>query len=265
MRLVLASYSSSGAEMRARRLVVVLTVSAAMLLFATTARAQRTNFQSGTTTNTLFGQQTIGGNGQSQTGSSSQGSQSAQVGSASSVDTTNVALRNMTTRPQVETQQQRGAFVGADSSDTVHARSLQALQGGGGSRTAASGLAQLQNLFSQGLQNINRNNQQGSQPQIRVSLKMGFTPRPVSTAQIKTFETRLTKLPALRFVGQPELTLEGRTAVLRGKVASEDDRQLAEALVRMEPAVLDVRNELVVDASATTATAEAQSPSASSP
>jgi hypothetical protein len=161
----------------------------------------------------------------------------------------------------VATTQQRGAFVGADSSDTTNARSLQSA---GAGRNVASGLTQLQNLFSQGMQNINRSNQQ-SQPQIRVALRMGFTPRPVSTAQFKAFEARLTRMPAIRFVGQPELMLEGRTAVLRGKVASEDDRQLAEALVRMEPAVLDVRNELAVDSSATTEVPEPQAPASGSP
>ena len=51
--------------------------------------------------------------------------------------------------------------------------------------------------------------------------------------------------------GPASVTMEGRTAVLRGKVATAEDRELAAALTLMEPDVKDVRNELVVDSLAT--------------
>ena len=154
--------------------------------------------------------------------------------------------------PQIQTTQQRGAFVGADSADTTNARSLQGTNTRG-QFGANNGLAQLQNLFQQGLQNINQGNQQGAQVQIPISLKLGFTPQPVSSTRMQAFATRLTKLPSIRFVGPASVTMEGRTAVLRGKVLTEEDRELAQALALMEPDVKDVRNELMVETTATTA------------
>jgi hypothetical protein len=227
-------------------------LAALLVLMADSASAQRTNYSSGTTTNGLFGQNTVGGSG-SATGRTTGGSSStAQSGAGAGVDTTNVALSSQSMRPTVSTTQQRGAFVGADSGDTTNARSLQATNAR--RTTQNNGLAQLQNLFTQGLQNINNANQQGqSQTQIRVNLKLGFAPQPVAAPRVQAFQTTITKLPGIAWVGQPQVTLEGRTAVLRGKVATEDDRELAEALALMEPDVLDVRNELQVDSSGTTA------------
>lgn len=43
-----------------------------------------------------------------------------------------------------------------------------------------------------------------------------------------------------------EVSTEGRTAVLRGEVASERDRALIELLIQFEPGISDVRNELKV-------------------
>jgi hypothetical protein len=222
-----------------------------VMLIADSASAQRTNYSSGTTTNGLFGQNTVGGSG-SATGSTGGSGSSAQSGAGAGMDTTNVALSSQSMRPTVSTTQQRGAFVGADTGDTANVRSLQATNAR--RTTQNNGLAQLQNLFTQGLQNINNSNQQGqSQTQIRVNLKLGFAPQPVAAPRVQAFQTRITSLPGIAWVGRPQVTMEGRTAVLRGKVATADDRELAEALALMEPDVLDVRNELLVDSSGTTA------------
>jgi len=45
------------------------------------------------------------------------------------------------------------------------------------------------------------------------------------------------------------VTIEGQTATLRGRVASQEDRMLAEDLALMEPGISQVRNELVVEGS----------------
>jgi osmotically-inducible protein OsmY len=68
-------------------------------------------------------------------------------------------------------------------------------------------------------------------------------------------------------LGKIEATLEGnRTVVLRGRVATEADRQLAEGLARLEPAAMAVRNELVVgSAPGTTAEAVPPPPAAGTP
>jgi hypothetical protein len=140
-------------------------------------------------------------------------------------------------------------FVGADSADVVNLRSAQGTTGA--RRTTQSGLQNIFQQFSQDIATAQRNQgQQGrNQPNIRVSLRLGFQPAPASSVQFEAFTQRLTKLPGIRLVGPMEATLEGKTAVLRGIVASEADRDLAEALALMEPGVRDVRNELVVDPS----------------
>jgi hypothetical protein len=148
---------------------------------------------------------------------------------------------------QQSLQQTQGAFVGADSADTTNFRSMQALQGGTQGRAGAnSGISQLQNLFSQGLQGLNQQSQRAVRPQIRVPLRLGFQPQPVSVASVRRFETSLTSLPGIRFIGPAEVVMEGRTAVLRGTVASDEDRRLAQALAMMEPEILAVKNELQV-------------------
>jgi hypothetical protein len=46
------------------------------------------------------------------------------------------------------------------------------------------------------------------------------------------------------------VTMQDETAILRGRVATENDRQLAELLARFEPGIWQVRNELTVGAPA---------------
>ena len=254
-----------------RRLTACGSIAAMLFLMShAVVRAQGSNFSNGRTTNGLFGQTTVGGNSSTNIGMNSgssggsSGGNSSSSGSSSGAAPSNIALTTEMLRPPVETSQQRGAFVGADSADTTNMRSLQ---GTNARRTSSanSGLAQLENLFTQGLQNINRNNQSGSQVQIPVALRLGFAPQPASLTGVQAFQTRLNRLPSIRFVGPAEVSMEGRTAVLRGKVASEDDRKLAQALALMEPDVLKVRNELVVDPSAATAEELPQSPTTSPP
>lgn len=108
----------------------------------------------------------------------------------------------------------------------------------------------------QGLQGLGRNggfeNGEQTQPKlsIRPTLRVGFdVPRSLSpTISTQRMATRLPKIAARR----PELsgmTLAtdnaGRT-VLRGTVPNQDARELAAALVRLEPGVGEVVNELAV-------------------
>jgi hypothetical protein len=160
---------------------------------------------------------------------------------------------------------QRGAtgFVGADTADAVNLRSQQGTTGTRRTSTA-QGLQNIFQQFSQGNFNNQQQSQQNrAQPNIRITLNMGFQPAAAAPGQMEAFSQRLQKLPGIRFVGPVESELVGRTAVLRGTVASEADRELAEALALMEPDVRDVRNELVVDPSA--ATAEELPPASATP
>jgi hypothetical protein len=242
----------------------VLAAAAIAVLAALPAQAQTSrstaNRATGTTTQGLFGSNTVGGN--ASTMSPSSRAATGQAGT-SGTQQQNIALEARTMAPAVATQQQPGAFIGADTGDTGNFRSRQT----GAVRTTAPNFAQLGNLFAQGMQQINQANNQGNRQQtpVRVSLRLGFAPQPVAPVTVAAFESRLTQLPAIRFVGPAQVTMEGRTAVLRGTVASEDDRQLAEDLAMMEPAVQNVRNELVVDSTATAAEPLPLAPATRSP
>src|SRR5213075_2804735 len=82
--------------------------------------------------------------------------------------------------------------------------------------------------------------------QFRVPLRLGFQPQAVSNVPLTGLQRGLTKVPGMTRLGPISASLEGTTAVLRGTVATEADRQLAEGMARLEPAVTAVRNELVV-------------------
>jgi hypothetical protein len=237
--------------------LIALLAAAAVMSFAASAVAQTSSYYSGTQTNGLFGQNQLGGTSSTNSGQSlSQGSSgtTGNSGAGTTAAQPNVAMgsQNIAATATANTRQQTvGAFVGADAADSQNFLSRQNTAGaagtaGRGGLAGMNGLSQLQNLFQQNQQNFNGQNQTQTMPQIRVSLRLGFRPQPLSTTRMQTFQTRLTKLPGMRFVGSPEVLMEGRTAVLKGKVATEDDRELAEALAKMEPDVLEVRNELVV-------------------
>lgn len=91
-------------------------------------------------------------------------------------------------------------------------------------------------------------------PLVRPRQKVAFDYRlPTSEAIQTTLETRLTKLsvktPGLKSV---VLDIEDKgEVVLRGEVGSESDAKLAENMLRLEPGVRTIRNELTFPASAT--------------
>jgi hypothetical protein len=235
--------------------IAALIASVIVLGVVSAASAQTSSYYGGTQTSGLFGSNTLGGASSTNSGQSLSGGSSNSLGAATTSAQPNVAMgaQNIAASASQNTRQQTvGAFVGADSADNQNFLSRQGVAGAAGQGGQAGrgggldGLSQLQNLFSQNQQGFNGQNQTQSMPQIRIALRLGFRPQPISPTRMQTFETRLTRLPGMRFVGSPEVVMEGRTAILRGTVASEEDRDLAEALAKMEPDVLKVRNELVV-------------------
>jgi hypothetical protein len=105
-----------------------------------------------------------------------------------------------------------------------------------------------------------------AQAQFRVPLRLGFQPQPIQPQRFGPIvSTRLTKIPGLTKLGPIEASLENTTVVLRGTVATEADRQLAEGLARLEPEAMAVRNELVVGSSGTRVEALPLTPAASTP
>jgi hypothetical protein len=70
---------------------------------------------------------------------------------------------------------------------------------------------------------------------------------PARTAIATRFTQRITKLPGLPNSSAVSLQIEGRTAVLQGKVASKELGDQIGRLALLEPGISDVRNELAVE------------------
>jgi hypothetical protein len=86
--------------------------------------------------------------------------------------------------------------------------------------------------------------------------------RPTVEQVLPNLSARLERSSRIRFQSPVEVTMREGTATLRGVVASEHDRALAEQLARLEPGVFQVQNELSV---APTPSGETAPPALSSP
>ncbi len=90
---------------------------------------------------------------------------------------------------------------------------------------------------------------QTNQPEtkIRAVVRLGF---PVegrsSSATAQMVSDRFSKMPLPNNLGGIQITMENRTAVLRGQIDSAEDGKLVERLLSLEPGIDAVRNELQV-------------------
>lgn len=88
---------------------------------------------------------------------------------------------------------------------------------------------------------------QGAAKSIRVTARLAFEPPKIDSRRVSASLVRRFQQPGQIQIRLPvEVTVDGRTATLRGQVATEYDRILAERFVRMEPGISQVINELVV-------------------
>lgn len=87
---------------------------------------------------------------------------------------------------------------------------------------------------------------------IRTVLTVDFDRRADAPPQLNSaVAKRLTGLPGLHWNDRNRVEMHGRTAVLRGVVATEHDRDLAERVTSLEASVDQVDNQLVVAPSST--------------
>jgi hypothetical protein len=105
-----------------------------------------------------------------------------------------------------------------------------------------------------GGQNQNQNQAGGANNQqqrtIRPQLVVAFTPpTPTSELVAARLSTRMKKIPKAGFK-DVNVEVDGRKAILRGEVSSEDDSRMAAMMARLEPGIRSVKNELVVKAPA---------------
>jgi osmotically-inducible protein OsmY len=152
-------------------------------------------------------------------------------------------------------QNRQGAFVGADNRDASANVFSQSGQGMGMGMGGMGGFFGQQGAFSQFARmnrqqnNFNNRNQQGSKKPLRVSIRADIPTTNASASPThvsRQFEARLKKLPALERGEAVQVTMEGRTAILTGTVASERDRELVAGLAMLEPGISSVQNDLRV-------------------
>jgi osmotically-inducible protein OsmY len=85
---------------------------------------------------------------------------------------------------------------------------------------------------------------------MRMATTTGTTgPIPIQAAVMTRFQERVTNLPGFDSASGVRMAVEGRTAVLRGTVATDRQREMLTRLAMLEPGVSTVRNELTVDGS----------------
>jgi hypothetical protein len=82
---------------------------------------------------------------------------------------------------------------------------------------------------------------------VNSTLRLGFVHTGADAGEVtNSLSERLSKARRLTALSPVEIVIEGRTATLRGQVATEYDRVLAERLALLEVGIARVNNELVV-------------------
>jgi hypothetical protein len=79
-----------------------------------------------------------------------------------------------------------------------------------------------------------------------VAIPVGFRPMESAGGPARLVTQLIQRLSEIRKIVPVTVTMQGDTAVLRGGVATEHDRALAEGIALLEPGIWNVRNELWV-------------------
>jgi hypothetical protein len=99
-------------------------------------------------------------------------------------------------------------------------------------------------------QNQNQQNQNG-QKQVRATVKLGFSvPGTTSATRSTDINSRLNRM-ANATVRGVIVQMEGRTAVITGRVPTLDDGKMMERLLSLEPGIDRVKNELIYESGET--------------
>lgn len=139
----------------------------------------------------------------------------------------------------------QGQFVGADTQDM--ANFFGALAGGGRRQGGMGSMPGLMGMgASQGNDPNAQGNRRGEQRRIPARVVVSFEYRGVAPGRLSAgLIARLTRVFRGR-ISDLDVQVDGRIAVLRGEVATERDRVLAERLALLEAGISEVQNELLV-------------------
>lgn len=96
-------------------------------------------------------------------------------------------------------------------------------------------------------------------PQLRIPIRIGFTPRAMAASVVSSrLSRRLSHIPSLGSTAGVTVSMQGRTAVLAGSVPTDRDRDLVARLALLEPGISDVQNDLVVQSAGTLSAGDSQ-------
>ena len=152
----------------------------------------------------------------------------------------------------VITPYQAGGFVGAGAEEVRNAMmATGAIRDGGqgtGRGQTGFGSSQFRRSYQPGASGRGGGfGARRSTAEIRTRLRAGFSiARPAPAQRSSTLATRLAKSSWLQSRSPMEVTIEGGTAILRGVVATDHDRVLAERVAKLEPGVRRVENLLTL-------------------
>lgn len=225
------------------------TTAAFMMALAICAPSANAQYQQPQSSSGLFGSRSVGG-GVTAGSSSAFGSASQGQGGLAQPAQQSAGLVTGNER-FVRDARAPGQFVGADSADSSAFNSMQQT---GGRNTMMRGNQFSQfNQLGQFLRNQQFNpNQAGAnaprqRAQIPVALRLGFEAPVVPAAPVQTrLTTRVQRVLNVAPSRPVTINVEGRVAILRGTVATEHEKLLAEKLAMLEPGISEVKNDLVV-------------------
>ncbi|MGB7345273.1 MAG: BON domain-containing protein [Pirellulaceae bacterium] len=187
----------------------------------------------------------IGGTGQTGTGQTGTATTDATTGGAGT------GGAGIQTEPDTSAfdQIQRGdsvtaaATTGFGPAATQGTGGASAFGGGGGGFGGFGGLGGLGGLFGGGL----GGGTQSTKPTIRTRLRSAVevAPRSVSEVQMNAND-RIVQLPQRQGLQNVQINMVGRTAIIEGTATTDRDRRMAELLMRLEPGVSQIQNNVIV-------------------
>ncbi len=128
----------------------------------------------------------------------------------------------------------------------IMGRSMGGMMGMGGMGTGGMGMSGMNSRT--GMNGMNNQNQ--NQTKVRATVRLGFSmPLPPASERSQAIQSRLSRIPGSSSAQNLQVSLSGRTATVRGQVQSLDDGKLIERLLKLEPGIDTVVNQLAVSTS----------------
>jgi hypothetical protein len=210
----------------------------------------------------LFGGRTLG----SSNLSAGSGRARSQFGTGATTMQTGAELRG--SERFLSQNRDAGEFVGADTRDASQMVGQQSA--GAGEAVRGGGFGDLQSFMQQAGRGggFQQQGQSRRKAVIRPALRVSFAVPQVATLEVAArIERRLNDTPQIRPLEPIRVTLQDRTALLTGRVATDHDRNLVERMVGLEAGVSYVQNRLLLadEASPEPEIAPADAPTAVEP